>query len=144
MGDKGVAKIGEISMRLSGKESPMKKVFIFGYYGFHNIGDEAILEAIVDEFQKVMPEVSLTALSYNAAETSRRYSIEAVSRNRFVEVVRSIGRSHLVMSGGGSILQDVTSSRSLLYYLGIILVGQNTGEKSCFLWQWIWTDNPYA
>ncbi|MDW7671224.1 MAG: polysaccharide pyruvyl transferase CsaB [Bacillota bacterium] len=110
----------------------MKKVFIFGYYGFHNIGDEAILEAIVAEFQKVMPEVSLTALSYKAAETSRRYSIEAVSRNHFVEVVRSIGRSHLVMSGGGSILQDVTSSRSLLYYLGIIFLAKILGKKVAF------------
>ena len=110
----------------------MKKIFIFGYYGFNNIGDEAILEAIVGQFKIMQPEMSLTALSYNAAETKRRYGIQAVSRNRFWDVFQSIRESHLVMSGGGSILQDVTSSRSLMYYLGIILLAKFCGKKVAF------------
>lgn len=110
----------------------MKRVFIFGYYGFHNIGDEAILEAIVDEFREILPGIELTALSYNASETANRYQVKAVSRNRFIDVVKSIGQSDLVMSGGGSILQDVTSSRSLMYYLGIILLAKLLGKKVAF------------
>jgi len=110
----------------------MKRVFMFGYYGFRNIGDEAILEAIVGQFREVMPQVTLTALSYHAEETSHRYGIEAVSRNHFLEVIRSIRKSDLVMSGGGSILQDVTSSRSLMYYLGIILLAKILRKKVAF------------
>ncbi|MEN1759135.1 polysaccharide pyruvyl transferase CsaB [Anoxynatronum sibiricum] len=110
----------------------MKNIFIFGYYGFNNIGDEAILEAIVGQFRQQMPQVTLTALSYKAAETADRYGIMAVSRNRFVEVFRSIKKANLVMSGGGSILQDVTSSRSLMYYLGIIFLAKVFGRKVAF------------
>ncbi len=126
-----MAGLGEEIM-FSGKDRPMKRVFIFGYYGFHNIGDEAILEAIVEEFREILPDVNITVLSYNASETSNRYQIAAVSRNRFWEVIKSIKNANLVMSGGGSILQDVTSSRSLMYYLGIIFLAKLMGKKVAF------------
>jgi len=132
MGAKAFTGFGEGIMMFTGKDRPMKNVFIFGYYGFHNIGDEAILEAIVEEFREILPDVKLTVLSYNASETSNRYQIAAVSRNRFWEVIKSIKKSNLVMSGGGSILQDVTSSRSLMYYLGIILLAKLMGKKVAF------------
>ena len=119
-------------MRGMGKDHTMKNVFLFGYYGFNNIGDEAILEAIVGQFRQQMPQVKLTALSYKAAETAEKYTILTVSRNRFFQVFRSIKQADLVMSGGGSILQDVTSSRSLLYYLGIILLAKVFGRKVAF------------
>ncbi|SDY46944.1 polysaccharide pyruvyl transferase CsaB [Tindallia californiensis] len=110
----------------------MKRIFMFGYYGFNNIGDEAILEAIVESFRAEIPRVQLAALSYKASETEKRYQIEAVSRNQFWQVVKKIGHSDVVMSGGGSILQDITSSRSLLYYLGIILLAKMAGKKVVF------------
>lgn len=110
----------------------MKRIFMFGYYGFNNTGDEAILEAIVEQFRKILPGVHLSALSYTAAETEKRYNIHAVSRNRFFQVIQSICKADLVMSGGGSILQDVTSSRSLLYYLGIIALAKLAGKKVAF------------
>ena len=105
---------------------------MFGYYGYNNIGDEAILEAIIGQFREIMPDVKLSALSYKAATTSSLYGIHAVSRNRFFDVFRTITRADLVMSGGGSILQDVTSSRSLMYYLGIILLAKMVGKKVAF------------
>ena len=132
MGARALADNGEGMIKATGKDKRMKNVFIFGYYGFKNIGDEAILEAIVEEFREVIPEAQITVLSYNAAETASRYQINAVSRNRFLEVVKSIKNANVVMSGGGSILQDVTSSRSLMYYLGIILLAKLMGKKVAF------------
>ena len=111
----------------------MRRIFLFGYYGFNNIGDEAILEAIVRQLRLEMPDIDITALSYNASFTSSQYGIRAVSRNRFLDVFRCIRRSDLVMSGGGSIVQDVTSSRSLFYYLGIIILAKMLGKKvACY------------
>ncbi|AOY74832.1 polysaccharide pyruvyl transferase CsaB [Clostridium formicaceticum] len=110
----------------------MKNIFLFGYYGFHNTGDEAILEAIVKEIKEVVPQAKLTALSYNAKDTMKKYKIHAVSRNSFQEIIKAIKASDVVISGGGSILQDVTSSRSLLYYLAIILVAKKLGKRVMF------------
>ena len=110
----------------------MKNVFLFGYYGFENTGDEAILQVIVQQFRRVLPEVKLTALTYKAKDTVEKYGINAVSRNHFKDVVNTIKKSDFVISGGGSLLQDVTSSRSLIYYLAIIYLAKGLGKKIMF------------
>jgi len=86
----------------------MKNFFIFGYYGFRNTGDEAILQTIINQIRKAIPKAEITALTYKAKETSERFGINAISRNDFRELIRAIGSSDAVISGGGSILQDAT------------------------------------
>jgi len=110
----------------------MKNFFIFGYYGFRNTGDEAILQTIINQIRKAIPKAEITALTYKAKETSERFGINAISRNDFRELIRAIGSSDAVISGGGSILQDATSNRSLLYYLAIIYIAKKFGKKVMF------------
>lgn len=110
----------------------MKNVFLFGYYGFENTGDEAILQAIIQQFKEVLPETELTALTYKAQHTIERYGINVVSRNHFKDIIKAIRKSDFVISGGGSLLQDVTSSRSLIYYLTIIYLAKKLGKKTMF------------
>ncbi|HZJ76618.1 MAG TPA: polysaccharide pyruvyl transferase CsaB, partial [Oscillospiraceae bacterium] len=114
------------------KDCKYLDVFLFGYYGFENTGDEAILQTIVQQFQQILPETKLTALTYKARDTMDKYEINAVSRNHFKDVINAIRKSDLVISGGGSLLQDVTSSRSLLYYLTIIYLAKIFGKKTMF------------
>lgn len=110
----------------------MKNVFLFGYYGFENTGDEAMLQVIVQQFRRVLPEVKLTALTYRVRDTIEKYGIDAVSRNHFKGIIDTIKRSDFIISGGGSLLQDVTSSRSLIYYLAIIYLAKRLGKKVMF------------
>lgn len=98
----------------------MKRVFIFGYYGFKNLGDEAILSSIVKVIKEKDSTTQIYALSYNTKYTENIHRINGVSRNSFKDILTAIKNADLVISGGGSLLQDVTSSRSLLYYLTII------------------------
>ncbi|SCY48921.1 polysaccharide pyruvyl transferase CsaB [Alkaliphilus peptidifermentans] len=108
------------------------KVFLFGYYGFQNTGDEAILEVIVEQLKQSSCDIEITALSYKAKETEEKYHIRAVSRNDFSKIIRAIKEADVVISGGGSVLQDVTSSRSLMYYLAIIYIAKKMGKKVMF------------
>ena len=110
----------------------MKNFFIFGYYGFRNTGDEAILQTIINQIRKAIPKAEITALTYKSKETSERFGINAISRNDFRELVKAIRSSDAVISGGGSILQDATSNRSLLYYLAIIYLAKKFGKKVMF------------
>ncbi|AOT71713.1 polysaccharide pyruvyl transferase CsaB [Geosporobacter ferrireducens] len=110
----------------------MKKVFIFGYYGFQNIGDEAILSAIVSTLKKEKEDIQISALSYNAQYTEKLHGIHAVSRNSLRGIIQAIKEADLVISGGGSLLQDITSSRSLIYYLSIIYLAKKMGKKVMF------------
>ncbi|MCD5411183.1 MAG: polysaccharide pyruvyl transferase CsaB [Clostridiales bacterium] len=108
------------------------KVLVFGYYGFQNLGDEAILQAIVEQFKSVSEEIEITALTYKAEDTKKSFDINTVSRNDFCGLIRRIKEVDVVISGGGSILQDVTSSRSLIYYLAIILIAKLLNKKIMF------------
>lgn len=92
-------------------------VLISGYYGFDNSGDDAILKAIVKDIREHNPNIEITVLSNNPTKTESMYPINAINRFKFREVLRAMKGSSLFISGGGSLLQDVTSTRSLLYYL---------------------------
>jgi len=102
----------------------MKKVFLCGYYGFKNIGDEALLSAISKIIKESSNEIELEALSYNVKYTESMFGIKGFSRNSLVRLIIKIFQSDYIVFGGGSLLQDVTSSKSLLYYLGIIFWGK--------------------
>ena len=95
------------------------KILISGYYGFNNIGDESILKAVVENLREKLRDIEITVLSANPEDTASRYGVRAVNR-KSLRIVPAIAGSDLLISGGGSLLQDVTSSRSLKYYLYII------------------------
>ncbi len=55
-----------------------------------------------------------------------------VSRDNFFSVLRTIRNSDYVLVGGGSLLQDVTSFRSLLYYFSLLRWAQGWNKKVIF------------
>jgi polysaccharide pyruvyl transferase CsaB len=91
-----------------------------GYYGFGNLGDEALLEIIVARLRSRWPGCAIDVLSGNPAETARTYAVDATPRMDLARVRSAIERADVVLSGGGGLLQNVTSLRSLLYYANII------------------------
>ncbi|ADL11829.1 polysaccharide pyruvyl transferase CsaB [Acetohalobium arabaticum DSM 5501] len=99
----------------------MKKIALAGYYGFDNAGDEAILAAIISSLrQRIDEEVEITVLSANPARTEKLYNVSAVDRFSLIEIITVFYQADLLLLGGGSLLQDTTSQRSLLYYLGLV------------------------
>lgn len=95
-------------------------VMISGYYGFDNSGDDSILKAIVGSLKELKPDISILALSNNPSQTRSVYGIDAIHRFDFAGIYRKLGSTSLLISGGGSLIQDVTSDKSLAYYLSII------------------------
>lgn len=94
------------------------RILLSGYYGFGNLGDEAILEAICGFLSERGHEPGV--LSAQPRETGQRLGVTAFPRMRPDQVIKGIRWSEAVWSGGGGLLQDRTSSRSLAYYLGIL------------------------
>lgn len=95
-----------------------------GYYGFHNAGDEAILGGIITAFRDIDPDVRFTVISGTVAHTRRVHGVEAVSRGDVKAIWRAMDRADLLISGGGSLLQDVTGVKSIIYYLGVASLGK--------------------
>jgi len=98
----------------------MSKLVISGYYGFGNAGDEAMLAAILEAILEVIPDANITVISGNPDYTSKKHGVKAIGRFDAFKILAAIKNCDLLISGGGSLLQDVTSNRSLYYYLSII------------------------
>lgn len=104
-------------------------VVISGYYGFGNNGDDSILFAIVHELKSIEPSVRIVTLSNTPKQTQKTYGIDSVHRFNFFSVYRRLKHTKLLISGGGSLIQDVTSNKSLTYYLAIISLAKRLGKK---------------
>lgn len=98
-------------------------IVISGYYGFNNAGDEAMLSAILQALRKTFDKPDITVISGHPEVTSKTFDVHAVPRFSASRILSSILRSDLIISGGGSLLQDVTSWKSMIYYLSIITLG---------------------
>lgn len=102
----------------------MQKVLISGYYGFDNFGDDAILQVIVSELKQHLNNPKITVISGNPAKTSKIYDVDSVYTFNFKEIKNKMESCNVFISGGGSLLQDATSFRSFLYYLGLIVLAK--------------------
>ena len=104
------------------------RVVMSGYYGFSNAGDDAILESIQQAIHEASDEVAVTVLSNDPDLTRRQYGLDAIPRFRMWRVFSALRRSDALLSGGGSLLQDTTSTRSLFYYLSVIRCAELLGK----------------
>ena len=108
----------------------MYNILISGYYGFNNIGDESILRTVIDNLREKLPQVDITVLSQSPAQTAEKYGVKAAARMNPWAILRSVRRCDMLLSGGGSLLQDATSGRSILYYLFILRLAQLMGKRT--------------
>ena len=106
----------------------MSKIVLSGYYGFNNSGDETILYAIITMFRKIDPAIEIIVLSNEPEKTAKLYNVSAVSRWKLSQVLRAVTGCDLLISGGGSLLQDVSSVNSPLYYLAVIFLARLIGK----------------
>lgn len=108
---------------------PVRKILMSGYYGCGNAGDEAILESVYRSVKENVPASEVTVLSSSPEETARVYGCKAAARFNPIALFREIRRCDTLVFGGGSLLQDTTSTRSLMYYLFVIRLAERLGKK---------------
>jgi polysaccharide pyruvyl transferase CsaB len=85
------------------------KVGITGSYGGLNLGDEAILQSMIAQLRRDVPQVEITVFSRDAEDTKRRHGVERAVPVRKLsrgEVALEIERLDLLILGGGGILYD--------------------------------------
>lgn len=97
-----------------------KEILISGYYGFKNSGDDALLKAIIQDLKKYKESPNIVVLSANPRETMEDYKVKAISRINLPKIMKHMKNAEMLISGGGTLIQDRTSTKSLWYYLTII------------------------
>lgn len=96
------------------------RFLISGYYGFGNLGDEALLAIIVARLRRRYAQCTIDVLTGDPGGTAAAYGVTVTPRGDPRAVRRAIAAADVVVSGGGGLLQNATSLRSLIYYAGII------------------------
>ncbi len=97
------------------------KVCISGYYGFDNFGDETILKVLIENLKKFTNPPQITVFSANPEKTSLKTGVSCVHSFNLYEIIKNLVFCDCLISGGGSLLQDATSLKSLIYYLFVIM-----------------------
>ncbi len=94
----------------------MTKYIVSGYIGFDNFGDEAIARVLTEKLKSENAE-KITLISSNPERTKELHGVNSC---RMLKFFKDLKEADVLISGGGSLLQDVTSLKSLIYYLGVI------------------------
>ncbi|MBM5793113.1 MAG: polysaccharide pyruvyl transferase CsaB [Cyanobacteria bacterium K_DeepCast_0m_m1_088] len=105
-------------------------VLLCGYYGEHNLGDDALLDALLAQLP---PSVTPLVTAFDQAQISRQHGVASVNRRSLRAVLKALRQCRALVLGGGSLLQDSTSFRSLLYYAALITAARLQG-KPVLLW----------
>lgn len=110
----------------------MSRILISGYYGFNNAGDDVVLYGIISALRREQPNISLAVLSNQPDRTTSLFGIPAYNRWSLPVIMRELMKSDMLVMGGGTLMQDVTSPRSVLYYLGIVTIAKMLGKPVVF------------
>jgi len=105
------------------------RVMLCGYYGEHNIGDDALLEVLLAQ----LPASCTPLVTAHDGEALAQQGIATVPRRSLPRVLKALRSCSALVLGGGSLLQDSTSGRSLLYYAALITAARLEG-KPVLLW----------
>ena len=121
-----------------------KNIIISGWYGMGNVGDEAILQAMIDKFKNEFPDCKITVFSYNPTYTKENQGVNAVNHlpygmiswlarifynGKFWSTFFSILKCDLFIMGGGGFLSDWQSECPYLWLRECMfakILGKNT------------------
>ncbi len=106
------------------------RFLLSGYYGFDNLGDDALLSIIVGQLKTRYPHASIDVLSAKPDDTAHALGVTATSRWDQGAIRDAIAAADVVLSGGGGLLQNGTSLKSLLYYANIVRSSIRAGKQT--------------
>jgi polysaccharide pyruvyl transferase CsaB len=112
------------------KDGKRYDIAILGYYGYRNSGDEAILNSTIQSMRAVDPDVSFAVFSKKPGKTIRDHEVNSIHRFNLLRAIGILKKTRLFLAGGGNLIQDNTSTRSILYYLYMLGLARRCGAKT--------------
>ncbi len=100
-----------------------KGALLCGYYGYGNLGDEALLASAKARAEKVWGEGYVSVLTKKASGPKEYTRMSPLS------LVLALRGSDTLILGGGTLLQTDTSHRSLWYYISLFFCARVLGRR---------------
>ncbi|HYZ72906.1 MAG TPA: polysaccharide pyruvyl transferase family protein, partial [Chthoniobacterales bacterium] len=82
------------------------RIFITGYYGFGNTGDEAILVAMIAHLRAICPNLDIVVTSADPAQTRMAHNVDAILWSDALAMLDAVSSADLILVGGGGIFHD--------------------------------------
>lgn len=111
------------------KDNKIFDVVLSGYYGFDNSGDDALLKAVIDSLRKEKKDIKILVLSKKPMDTINEHNVYSVNRHNIFAIKEYFKRCRVFIYGGGSLIQDITSTKSLIYYIMLLETAKKYGMK---------------
>lgn len=103
------------------------KLLVAGYYGFDNLGDEWLLELLLDALKPHSHHI--TVLSRQPQVTQKKYHVYSISRWNPFKLMTALGQHEVLILGGGGLIQDLSGFKSPFYYLSLCALAKLFGKK---------------
>ncbi|MFN2305227.1 MAG: polysaccharide pyruvyl transferase CsaB, partial [Anaerolineales bacterium] len=84
----------------------MPTILICGYYGAGNLGDEAILSAMLSDLREQRNDLDFIVLSFNPGETASRYRVQSILYKDLAGLTAAAQACDLFILGGGGLFHD--------------------------------------
>ena len=91
------------------------------------MGDNALLRASIALARRKYADKPICALTRSPRKDSSEFNVRCARRSSPIAVCREISRASVLVFGGGTLLQENTSLRSLWYYSSIIKYASKKG-----------------
>lgn len=108
-------------------------ILISGYYGFNNFGDDMVARTLITELKKAHPQLEMCVLSRNPKSTAVSLGVDSMDRYSFLKLFKIIKNSEIYAYGGGTLLTDITSRKSLQYYTTTLMYAKRHGLKTAII-----------
>jgi len=109
------------------------KIGVIGYYGFGNLGDELLLSSFLQNMKEIAPSAEINVYSKYPQDTKKTYNVNAIPRNNFL----AVKDYDILVFGGGGLIQNSTSIKSLMFYLLHVVLAKFYRKKVVLLAQGI-------
>ena len=121
------------------------KFLLAGYFGFGNFGDEAILKYAIDILHYYYKDATIEVITQNPYLAKKQHAIKGIYRFDLKGILSAIKNCDFLIFPGGSVLQDITSVKSIIYYLSLIFWACIFKKKILMFSQGIGPiNNPFA
>ena len=105
-------------------------IIVSGYYGFSNLGDDTLLRCLIGALRHQKPDIKITVLCAKPKAMSTLYGARCINRYNIPAIIREMKSAKILINGGGNLMQDGTSKKSLLYYTSIMKLAKKCGLKT--------------
>lgn len=106
-----------------------KRLFMVGYFGFGNLGDELLWRTFATKFLSENKDYVVSVLYADEPTDNEENICNFISRRYFLDILDELLTCKVLVVPGGGVFQSSTSVKSLVYYLTLVSIAWLSGAK---------------